>query len=319
MRMCSGEAATMEDSQARPLRLEIKPNSLDDGPGIRTVIFFKGCPLDCVWCQNPEAKSRHAELSYDRLQCVKCLSCVKACSRGALDPDDPAFVDRARCTLCFSCTKVCPSGALERVGTPMGIDEILRKILPDKPFFDTSGGGVTLSGGEPTLFMETASKLAKVLKEKGIHVLVETCGLFDLGLFRASLLPYIDEIFFDLKIFDNREHLRLCGADNRIILSNFKFLFGLSLSGGVPVLPRIPLVPGMTDTEGNITALGAFLKDLGCTKVSLLPYNPLWTDKCAKLGRPVPNGLDRKRQGWYEKERLASVKEVLERFGIADV
>ena len=159
-----------------PLILDIKGNSLDDGPGIRSVIFFKGCPLSCVWCHNPESKKTGAEIAFDGGRCIDCGTCREVCPEKALSRENPFYIDRSRCPLCFDCVQACPSGALEQVGKEMSINEILEKIVPDKPFFEVSDGGVTLSGGEPTLFMDFAAKLLVALKQQKIHTLVETCS-----------------------------------------------------------------------------------------------------------------------------------------------
>ncbi|HPC46795.1 MAG TPA: glycyl-radical enzyme activating protein [Deltaproteobacteria bacterium] len=299
-----------------PLILEIKGNSLDDGPGIRTVVFFKGCPLDCVWCHNPESKAWTPELSYDPAACVGCLTCTSACPHGALDRSNPSFVDRDACTLCFACTEVCPSGALARVGVPMSVEAVVGRILPDRPFFVTSGGGATLSGGEPTLFMGYASRLLERLKEEGIHTLVETCGLFDPARFREGMLTWTDAVYFDLKIFDAQDHRRFCGADNRVILSNFAALSALAGRQGFELLPRVPLVPGITDTERNIISIAAYLKQLGHTRLALLPYNPLWGEKCEKIGKVFPFAGEADKTRWYDRTRLARVREILSGFGI---
>ena len=141
------------DEIKTPLIMEIKGNSLDDGPGIRSVVFYKGCPLSCVWCHNPESKKASMEISFDANICIDCGSCRDVCPQKALARQNRFYIDRSKCTLCFLCVDACPSGALDKVGKTMYVDEIIKKILPDKPFFDTSGGGVTLSGGEPTLYM----------------------------------------------------------------------------------------------------------------------------------------------------------------------
>ncbi len=270
------------------LILEVKGNSLDDGPGIRTVVFFKGCPLDCAWCHNPEAKRAGAELSYDGRECIGCDTCVKVCEAGALDRRRPGYVDRERCTLCFRCVHACPAEALTRVGRYMAVQEVVELVLRDVPFFKTSGGGVTLSGGEPALQMDYAGELLQALKEHDIHTLVETCGLFKLESFDRFLYPYIDLIYFDLKLMDDAEHRRYCGTSNEQILANFRELFARSRSGGVPVLPRIPLIPGITATDHNLKAIHAFLRENEADRLALLAYNPLWVEKNSKIGLENP-------------------------------
>lgn len=272
----------------RPLILEIKGNSLDDGPGIRTVIFFKGCPLSCTWCHNPESKSASQEISFDASECVGCDTCLKVCGERALDRDNPTYIDRGKCTLCFECADACPSGALARVGRYMDVEEIASTVETDLPFFRTSGGGVTLSGGEPLLHMDYTSRLLQRMKEMEVHTIVETCGHFDMGEFEKMVLPHLDEVYFDLKIHDPAEHKNQCGIPNQLILENFVKLFRYYLDGGTPVLARIPLIPGITSTDDNLAALAGFLKDPGVKEVALLPYNPLWIEKSRKVGQKNP-------------------------------
>ncbi|PKN44772.1 MAG: glycyl-radical enzyme activating protein, partial [Deltaproteobacteria bacterium HGW-Deltaproteobacteria-17] len=237
-------AKTSDTSET--LILEIKGNSLDDGPGIRSVVFFKGCPLSCAWCHNPESKRTGPELSFDSRECIGCDTCVKVCPCGALDRRNPGYVDRARCDLCFKCVQACPAEALSRVGTAMSVAAVLEQVSRDIPFYRNSGGGVTLSGGEPTLFSEYAGELLAELKGRGIHTLVETCGHFQLDRFLELIYPWTDELYIDLKLYDTDEHRRLCGAGNERILANFLELHERALRGGVPVTPRVPLIPEMT-------------------------------------------------------------------------
>jgi pyruvate formate lyase activating enzyme len=273
------------DEEKRPLIVEVKGNSLDDGPGIRTVIFFKGCPLDCDWCHNPEGKTLGAALSFDRAECVGARDCIAACKDGALDPRAPDFVDRAKCTLCFDCVDACPSRALDRVGRPLDVSALVETIQRNEPFYRASGGGVTLSGGEPTLYMDDVSELLRALKARGIHTLLETCGHFALDRYRALIEPFVDQVYFDLKIIDDSDHAKYCGKSNRLILDNFRALMHRSRNGGPALLPRIPLIPDRTVTAPNLKAIAAFLSLAGAREVALLPYNPLWISKASKLGR----------------------------------
>lgn len=276
-----------------PLILDIRGNSLDDGPGIRTVIFFKGCPLSCIWCHNPESKSPVIELGYDSNECVGCRECLKVCKQDALNPKLPEYIIRDKCNLCFSCVDVCPSGALYRVGMKMSIEEILRNIESDIPFFKNSGGGVTLSGGEPTLFIDFCSELIQNLKDRGIHTLLETCGNFNLEKFDRKIYPYIDQIYFDLKIMNPNIHRKYCGISNDQILSNFRTLFKRSLENQVPIMPRIPLIPEITATRDNLENIAQFLRENSCDHVVLLEYNPTWLKKSEKLGKKPTFDVDK--------------------------
>lgn len=278
----------MTTETTAPLILEIKGNSLDDGPGIRSVVFFKGCPLSCVWCHNPESKKPGVEISYDPKICLSCFLCQTLCPEQALSADNPGYIDRDRCTLCFQCVETCPSGALSRVGRSMTVEQALEKILPDKPFFDASGGGVTLSGGEPTLFSGYAGELLAALKEKDIHTLVETCGLFDFDRFMKRLYPHLDAVYFDIKLFDTDAHKRHCGVGNEKILANFEKLVAITAADHKVLLPRTPLIPGITDGEDNLRQIAGFLQRLGVTESALLAYNPLWHEKTDKIGSDNP-------------------------------
>jgi len=299
-----------------PLLFEIKGNSLDDGPGIRTVIFFKGCPLDCVWCHNPESKSHQPEISYDPKKCIGCGTCIRICPATALSKENPYYINRNICNICGKCVDECPSGALECVGFEMSIYDVKQKVIADKPFFDNSGGGMTLSGGEPTLHMEYAAELARVLKEMDIHVLLETCGLFSYDHFKDMLLPYLDIIYYDLKLFDDAEHKLFCGVSNSVIIQNFTRLVNDTRKRGISLLPRIPLVPGITDTDSNILAISSFLKEWGVMKADLLPYNPLWHDKSWSLGRKDGYSEDKDMTKFLSQEKILHCKAIILAAGI---
>ncbi len=179
-------------SEAAPLILDVKGNALDDGPGIRSVVFFKGCPLSCVWCHNPESKKALPELAFDAKTCAGCEGCLAVCEAGARSRRIPGYVDRRVCQQCFACAAVCPLGALAQVGPVMPVEGLVEKLLRDKPFYDTSGGGVTFSGGEPTLFMPFLSSLASALQAAGVSTLLETCGhIVRIGLRRGCCLTWM--------------------------------------------------------------------------------------------------------------------------------
>jgi pyruvate formate lyase activating enzyme len=267
------------------LIFDIKHNSLEDGPGIRSVVFFKGCPLDCIWCQNPESKKISAELWWEKDKCIDCGDCIVACPAGAIAKNNPFYIDRSICTLCFDCVEVCPSNALRRIGIEMSIEEIVSKVLRYKPFFDQSGGGVTLSGGEPTLPTEFTSKLLKRFKEEGIHTLIETAGLFDYNKFESMILPYLDMIFFDIKFIDTYDHNRYCDVNNELILNNFTKLYKRSQVENFKIVPRNPLIPEITDKDENIRQLMEFYKKHNVNHAILLPNNPAWIQKLEKTGQ----------------------------------
>ncbi len=293
-----------------PLMLDIKGNSLDDGPGIRTVIFFKGCPLSCVWCHNPESKKSSQEIAFDKKECVDCGTCRKLCPMGALGPNNPFYIDRDKCDLCLKCVEACPSGALAKVGKKMTLPEIVSIIKKDLPFYQNSGGGVTLSGGEPTLFMEFTSALLQELKKLGLHTILETCGHFQLPQFDKLVYPYLDSIYFDLKIINPEEHKRFCGVPNDRIILNFKELYQRSLNKGVPILPRIPLIPGITATKSNLEQIAEFLRTNHVNHVAILDYNPLWHAKAEKIGlKPLVE-----RKSWMSKAEIRECQDIFKNF-----
>lgn len=275
----------------RALLFDVQRGCSDDGPGIRTTVFFKGCPLACAWCQNPEGIRPRPEVAFHRRRCrpAECgTPCVGACPALCLQPVNggrPAL-DREACrrpeTGCDRCLQVCPTGALERVGRWISLDELMQRIRVDRPFFETTGGGVTLSGGEPTLQMAFASRLLHELRREGIGTALETCGDFPYERFRQVLLPHLDHIYFDLKLIDDDESRRHTGRSNRRILANFTRLVD---DAGDRLRPRIPLIPGITTKEANLAGWARFLRRLGVGGCTLMPYNPLYLDKLKGLGR----------------------------------
>ncbi len=299
----------------RPLVLELKGNSLDDGPGIRTAVFFKGCPLRCIWCHNPESKSVEAELSVSLADCIGCGTCRKLCPQGAADPASPGIIDRTKCVRCFTCAQNCPPKALQRVGEAMPMDEIIRKCAADKPFYDVSGGGVTLTGGEPTMFADWTGELARRLTEEGVRVHIETCGMFSYEKVREKLLPFVSGVYMDVKIIDREKHKKYCGIYNDVILENFRRLVADSEEMGFSFLPRTPLIPDITDTDENLEGIVRLYKETGINKTELLPYNPTWYGKTEKLGVGLADEL-RGLGSWQSNEKLEHCKDIFRREGI---
>lgn len=286
-----------------PLIAEIKHNSLDDGPGIRTVVFFKGCPLDCIWCHNPEMKTTAPQMLFDIEKCIKCGICADSCSRHAVIPDKDFPICKEKCNLCFDCSTACPSCALMPAGKQLDLSEIINALSPYRPFYSSSGGGVTLSGGEPMMFISFVSDLCQALKSRGFNILIETCGLFDIDAFLKLVIPFIDILYYDLKLYDSDRHLQFCGAGNFVILDNLSLIRRHSSKNSVKVIPRLPLVPGITAAEDNLKDISDFLKSIGLNRIMLLDYNPTWVKKLSHLGiDPPPEickyGLDK----WMSKE-----------------
>lgn len=293
------------------LIVDIKRNSLDDGPGIRTVIFFKGCPLSCVWCQNPETKSSTQEISFNKEDCLNCKKCLEVCDKGALDFSYEYRIYRDNCTLCGKCIEVCPNKALKFVGKEYNIKTLSKLVLKDKVFYDNSGGGITLSGGEPTLHMDYVHQLLKEIKKYKIHICLETCGYYKREKFDKLILPYLDLIYFDLKVFDSTLHKKYCGLSNEIILQNFEELIK---NKKVEILPRIPLIPKITATNKNLANLKKYLQTLKIKKIGLLPYNPLWLSKTKTIG--VKAGYNR--SSWLDKEEKKVIKDIFSDFQFRD-
>jgi pyruvate formate lyase activating enzyme len=270
---------------ARPLVVDIKRHSLEDGPGIRSVVFFKGCPLRCVFCHNPEMQRPGRELLFRPERCVSCGACVPACPRGAVALDLPGRIARPACDDCGACVLACPSSALAHVGKSYRIDELVEVLLRDEAYYRHSGGGVTFSGGECTMFPEYLEHLASALKRRGIHLVVETSGELDGAWFVARLLPLVDLIYFDVKLADAAAHRRHTGGDNQRILKNLALLVEAAPER---VEVRIPLVPGITATPENLHGLAQLLRERGVHRATLLPYNPLGREMAPRLGRESP-------------------------------
>lgn len=269
-----------------PLLVEVRRGSTHDGPGIRSVVFFKGCPLRCSFCHNPEAQDLRTEIGFYPHNCVGCGACLEACPRGAVDLQFPGRILRDLCDRCAKCVDACPGNGLMLIGKYFPVEALTGQLMSDLPFYRHSGGGVTLSGGECTLFPYYVERLLKALKERHVHVVVETCGYFNYRSFRTRILPYVDLIYYDIKLADPGAHKQQLGRPNGRILENFR---RLARESTVELHPRIPLVPGLTATEENISSIVRLLRDAGARQVSLLPYNPMGLHKHRTLGRPVPD------------------------------
>lgn len=269
-----------------PLIVDVARFSLHDGPGIRSVVFFKGCPLRCVFCHNPETQNPGPEIAFFRKKCVKCGSCVIVCPENAINLELDYPLLREKCNSCGRCVEECPSGALHMFGKQYTIQALTDLLVRDIEYYRNSGGGVTLSGGECGLFLEYLNGLLSELKKKDIHILMETSGHFDYEKFRELTLGYVDTVFYDFKFADAVTHYKYCRKTNKRILDNFHRLIG---EKNIIVQPRIPLIPGFTDTERNLVGIANFLGKLGVTRVDTVPYNPTSAAKYVSLGRQSSN------------------------------
>ena len=268
-----------------PLIVDIKRNSLEDGPGIRSVVFFKGCPLHCTFCQNPETQDPKVEIIFSARECIRCGECAEACLQGAIDLQFPGRIRRQSCIRCGRCAGVCPGKGLRVIGTYYPPETLTEILLRDLAFYKHSGGGVTLSGGECTQYPDYLECLLNLLKTRGVHIVLETSGYFDFGHFDQKVLPYIDLVYFDIKFADSYLHREYTGRSNRLIFDNFRRLFR---TRKVKIYPRIPMIPGVTATRENLSAIVDFLCKAGAENVSLLPYNPLGMEMFVSLGRAKP-------------------------------
>jgi pyruvate formate lyase activating enzyme len=268
-----------------PLIVDIKRHSLEDGPGIRSVVFFKGCPLRCIFCQNLEAQDPEVEIAFSARECIHCGMCADACPQGAIELELPGRIHREICIRCGTCVGVCPGNGLRLIGAYYPVEVLTELLLRDLPFYRHSGGGVTFSGGEPTLYPDYLEALLKRLEERGVHLVLETSGHFDYEPFGEKILPYIDLIYYDIKIADPELHRGYIGKTNYRILDN---LYRLLREKGVEVHARVPLIPNITATKANLSAIVDLLCEAGAGDVSLLPYNPMGIDMAVSLGLPKP-------------------------------
>ena len=255
--------------------------SLHDGPGIRTTVFLKGCPLNCVWCHNPESKEAKPQLSFTVQRCVSCGRCINACPNGVHTIENGRrVVQWELCKSSGECASVCPTDALEMIGKEVDADEIVKEVAKDIPFYDISGGGITISGGEPMMQPEFTLEILRKAKKKGINTTLDTCGNFDWAKFK-TVLPFLDLVLFDLKQMDSRVHKEVTGKDNTVILDNLS----KTVCEAIPTIIRVPIIPGYTDTEKNLHEMGKFLNRFShCPDVELLPYNMLAGSKHSRFG-----------------------------------
>jgi pyruvate formate lyase activating enzyme len=274
---------------------DIQGFSVQDGPGIRTTVFLKGCPLRCPWCHSPESQQFYKQLSWMSLRCVgieKCGKCLSACPKGAIAPGtwvrhaaiqeniQHIHIDRSQCDHCGDCAGVCYAKALVICGTEYTVEELTRRLRKDMPFYEHSGGGVTISGGEPLCQPEFVLQVLKSLKKSGIHTAVDTTGYARYEIVE-QILPYTDLFLYDLKHMNSEQHRRLTGVPNELILENAA---KIARAGGKMQI-RLPVIPDFSDSEESIRATGLFCKSLGeaVAMIQLLPYHNLGVMKYQRI------------------------------------
>ncbi len=289
--------------EADPLVVEIARGSEHDGPGLRSVVFFKGCSLRCSFCHNPETRDPRVELAFSLRACLRCGRCAASCSAGAASMDAPGRIVRERCTRCMRCVEACPSGALRQVGRRYTPQELAEILLRDRAFYTHSGGGITLSGGECLLYPDYLMRLLPLVTGPSHDIVVQTAGHFAWE--RAEpVLRQVDLVLYDLKLADSQAHRRYLGQPNERIVRNLERLLLL----GTPVQLRMPLIPGLTTTDENMGSVIALLRGLGVRQISLLPYNPAGLASWPRLGLAPPD-LPR---SFQRPDEIAALRE---RFG----
>jgi pyruvate formate lyase activating enzyme len=307
-----GYAQTATTDTSSPAELDtgwifdIQRFCIHDGPGIRTTVFLKGCPLRCLWCHNPESRRRQAQMAFYLAKCVHCGLCAQVCPHGAILNDDRR-VNRTQCKACGTCAQQCPAEALKLIGRQAKVSDVLSDVLRDAPFYETSHGGVTLSGGEPLYQPQFSLHLLQACKRAGLHTAIETCGSAAWE-HLACVQPYVDLFIYDLKVIDAQKHATLCGADNGLILRNAQRLS----SAGAQVLFRTPLIPGLNDEPADLQQLATFITSLpGQHTLELMAYHRIGSGKYEALGESyaLPNT--------QPPADMQEYKHILTRMGVA--
>lgn len=302
----------MKPSELSGVIFDIQRFSLHDGPGIRTTVFFKGCPLHCRWCHNPESISPEPQLFFMPEKCIGCGYCFRVCPQQAHRMEGGIHVlDRARCNHCGRCAAECYARALEAVGRMATVQEVMAEVIADRPFYETSGGGMTLSGGEPTRQLEFSRALLEAAREENIHTVIETCGFCKWSSIE-SLLTLVDQFYFDYKETSPALHKEFTGVDNALILSNLRALCRV----GAKVRLRCPIIPGLNDSEEHFAGIAALCRELPQIEgAEIMPYHMLGLGKLSRLGVQPSQENDLSTVATPEKQEVAIWKERLVALG----
>lgn len=259
--------------------INIQKYSIHDGPGIRTTVFFKGCPLNCWWCHNPESQNPIPEIMFFNERCSGCGSCLKRCPQKAVEfVNGFPVIDEIKCTLCGKCSDFCPSNVRELVGKNISVKNLMKEIIKDEVFYEESNGGVTFSGGEPLMYADYLNNVLMICKDKNIHTTIDTSGYAPWDQFE-KIIENVDLILFDIKHMNNQKHLEYTGVSNHIILENLKKLS----QRGSNIFIRMPIIVGINDDDENINKAVDFLSNLNIIQVNLLPYHKMGMDKYRRL------------------------------------
>ena len=297
---------TISPPAAEGIVLDILRCSLHDGPGIRTTVFLKGCPLSCLWCHNAESQARKPVASLNGDRCAHCGLCVTACAQHCHTVNvESHAIDRTQCTACGQCAAACPAGALEIRGKPMSVAQVLAEVRKDVDYYRDTGGGLTISGGEPMQQFEFTKALAVAAGAAGLHVAVETCGMAAPEYYRR-ILPHVQLFLFDYKDTDPVRHARLTGVSNDVILQNLDLLH----ASGAQIVVRCPLIPGLNDTDEHLAAIAALPRRFpNLVGVEIMAYHSMGNEKARRAGVPVrldlPSADTAQKQAW--RTRLAAL------------
>lgn len=276
----------MVQTKNEPIRkgfiYDLQRFAIHDGPGIRTLVYMKGCPLKCLWCSSPQTQHSKIEIMHNEINCKKCGRCIDVCPVHVItiSDEDGIIIDRDLCKYCGQCVESCPNQALKLIGYYITSEELFQEVNKDSPFYRRSNGGVTVGGGEPTMQLDFITTFLKRCKQTYINTAIETCGYVKWDKME-NLLEYVDLVYIDIKHMDPTVHKELTGVSNKLILENAK-----KISAIRPIIIRIPVIPGFNDSDDNITAIARFALDLGenLKRIDLLPYHKFGTQIYSRIG-----------------------------------